>query len=701
MGEWLNRKGGWQSMRWQLCAMGAVTTGLALWGTARAQETRPPEKPGLRCVGSAYFPVPEGTTSVPLPGGDFETDGKVPPRWVVGGGHVIAAADAPQGKHYVQFPARKGSIFITPRDIDLPGGQPYFFSLWLKCPEDHWTCIGFRSDEPLRTIGDHYPGIPGTNNQWKRVGYYVWMPPQAKGLHLQIQPHKDSPEGQFIAVDDVQLRTATAAEMSAAYQADRQALPLYDVTPRPEDGRNLALSVAKWEGRAGLPGKPFVIWAIGSSWTNFQGDGYPLIRAIREHFPQAPPIVYKKHAGSGTPWDYARGWVQQMVIPDQPDLVFTYTNGSPEGLDALLTLVRRHTTADVIVPSLHFFERSQLTDEEIERGLLNWDQVREVCRKHGAEFVENRRELAEYLKKNSLEPSALVGDPVHQNHHGFIRIWDNVTRHVAKPAQFSYDPATRERRIAIEPPARTDKEEVALTGLWSVAGGLVRAVEKDARLKAVFTGNRIDLIGRRGPGGGTVKVLLDGQPAEQAAVFFTTYLQPTPKSYPLKLQGPGPGDIAPHAVELGRNIVPQTWTITMTSENGDFQLEGSATGIDGQGHVTQPFTSRSGQIRLDPALWRHARAERRDDKGRVTETSFGNRAGDVFTFNVVRCATGEVGFRADQSAPFSVPLVQNLPNGRHTLELVAAGDGEVTIESLYVFEPPLAAPAIPAGGAEK
>jgi hypothetical protein len=44
---------------------------------------------------------------------------------------------------------------------------------------------------------------------------------QATGLHLQIQPHKDSREGQFIAVDDVRLRTATEAELSAAYQAER------------------------------------------------------------------------------------------------------------------------------------------------------------------------------------------------------------------------------------------------------------------------------------------------------------------------------------------------------------------------------------------------------------------------------------------------------------------------------------------------
>ena len=40
--------------------------------------------------------------------------------------------------------------------------------------------------------------------------------------------------------------------MSAAYDAERTHVPPWDLTPRPDDGQNLALSVAKWEGRAGV-----------------------------------------------------------------------------------------------------------------------------------------------------------------------------------------------------------------------------------------------------------------------------------------------------------------------------------------------------------------------------------------------------------------------------------------------------------------
>jgi hypothetical protein len=60
---------------------------------AGAADTR-----GLRCVSRAPFSVPQGTTVIPLPGGDFETGGKAPQGWSLGGGKILFGSDAPQGK---------------------------------------------------------------------------------------------------------------------------------------------------------------------------------------------------------------------------------------------------------------------------------------------------------------------------------------------------------------------------------------------------------------------------------------------------------------------------------------------------------------------------------------------------------------------------------------------------------------------------
>ena len=381
-----------------------------------------------------------------------------------------------------------------------------------------------------------------------------------------------------------------------------------------------------------------------------------------------------------------RGWVDQFVAADDPDLILTYTNGSPEGLDALLTTIRRRTTADVIVPSLHFFENSSVSDEDIERGVVDWNEVRTICRKHQVEFVENRRELAGYLRQIKAKPPALLFDAVHQNRHGFIRIWDNIVRHIPRADKSAELPDARERHIVAGLVSTEGKspDKVVVSDGWTREGNRLRTRRKGASLEVRFTGSRIDLLGVAVPEGGTARVRIDGKDASTVPAFATDYILPHPVAGPLVLKGPGPGDVAPHAVALGSGIVPQSWTLLMTSDTGDYRLEGTVTGFDGTGNSTRPFQSRSGQITIDPALWRHNRDSLLRDK-----VVYGNRAGDKFDFNVVRKAVDDVRFCSDSRRDFYVPLVRNLPAGSHTVEIVASGDGEVIIDGFYIAEPPI------------
>jgi hypothetical protein len=335
---------------------------------------------------------------------------------------------------------------------------------------------------------------------------------------------------------------------------------------------------------------------------------------------------------------------------------------------------------------VHFKPTSPLTPADIETGYTSWARIREICKAHHAEFVEHRRDIADYLKSTGLKADDLLWDHVHQNLHGRIRVWDSVARHITDPKQFTYDPAALERMIPANPPSSTATGKVALSGDWTMQGESVRCNQAGARLKLRFTGNRIDLIGRKSPGGGTVKVLIDGAPADQAPAFYSDYIRATPKVYPKKNVGGQPGDVAPQAVDLGTHVVPQSWTITMTSDNGDYQVEGSVTGPDGAGNVAQPFTSKSGQILINPKDWRNGVLKNKD--GSLTQPPvFGNVTGDAFSFDVYRCAEGKVSFANDQPAPFSEPLAQNLSNQEHTLEIVTTGDGAVEIDGLYVYSP--------------
>jgi hypothetical protein len=464
---------------------------------------------------------------------------------------------------------------------------------------------------------------------------------------------------------------AIAAEARKPGVEPPKGAPAYEAPPRAGDGANMALTVEKLQ-RGFDPPRPLLIWAIGSSFTNALGNGDTLIEAIRRDWPDAPPIVYKKMVGNSTSYHFTRGWARHLVIPDQPDVVLIYNFGRTEELEKLIRDLRNSTTADIIVPTLHWCvpHKPAWPDPEARNGHQDPPALRALCEKYGVEFVESRRELTEYMLANGLEVEDMLVDSVHQSPYTARMINMNIARHFHRAQKPGYDPRSRERRLEAElcPAVQASR------GDWhsADAAGALTASREGASITVAFTGNRIDLIGWRDPRGGSAEVWIDGKPAGEAAAFYAGYVQPDPKNAPAPPNPPR--DRAPHLVALGAGIVPQQWTITMTSDDGDFELAGSVTGPDGRGDALKPFASTSGQILIDPELWRGANT---------------NRTGDRFTFEVTRSAVGQISFRGDERARFRARLVENLPNGPHTLKLTARGDGPVTVDAFDVFEPPL------------
>ncbi|MGV3664167.1 MAG: hypothetical protein ACO1TE_28600 [Prosthecobacter sp.] len=420
----------------------------------------------------------------------------------------------------------------------------------------------------------------------------------------------------------------------------------YVTKAAPSDGQHLALTMQKLQ--QGMD-RPFLIWALGSSYTNMLGSGEFWQRELPKRFPKTQEVEYRKMVGNACPWQYLRGWARHLVIPDQPDLVITYTIGDPADLEKLIIELRRHTTADIIVPSIHWRERDIPLWGKSENAV---DQdvaaVREVCRRHNVEFVENRRDWEAYLIANHLPVPALLKDAVHQSDYGAHIINSNILAHFRAPEKFSYDPAGRESPVQAERQA-------------------------DGSLSATFNGTRLDLIGTTSPAGGTYRVFIDDKPATEAGAWLMSYVQPDAKNAK-EGKGANPRDQSPHGVTLGQHIVPQSWELVMISDSGDYELTGSVTGADGKGNAFKPFTSTSGQILIEPDLWR--RAER-------------NRAGDRFTFEVKHAIADEVSFADNAGGRLVRRIAQMLANGEHTLRLVPTSPGPASITSLKASRPPL------------
>ncbi|MFK8114241.1 MAG: SGNH/GDSL hydrolase family protein [Rubripirellula sp.] len=424
----------------------------------------------------------------------------------------------------------------------------------------------------------------------------------------------------------------------------------YVAKSRPTDGQHLTLSIQKLE--SGIrPERPFLIWALGSSYCNMLGNGDFWKAELPKRYPRAPPIEFRKMVGNSCPWQYLQGWARHLVVPDQPDLVIIYTIGKAADLEKVILELRTHTTADIIVPSIHWRIRDAAMWGKSENAA---DQdvaaLRSLCRKHEVEFVESRRDWADYLKANELPIESLLKDAVHQSEYGALMINRNILAHFRQPQAFSYTADSRERRIS-----------------WKTSD--------DGSLAAQFVGTRIDLHGKKSPGGGSFQVRIDGKPAEQTDAFLMSYVQPGKENSQLKFgRSPTvPRDTGPHGITLGKGVQPQTWTVVVTNDEGDFELTGSKAGPDGSGNAFKRFLSASGQIAIEPELWR--RAER-------------NRSGDRFTFDVTRSTLETVSFQGEDAEPFTARLAQMLPNESHLIELVPIGNGTAKIDSFEVFQPP-------------
>ncbi len=509
---------------------------------------------------------------------------------------------------------RPGNPLVTAGEIE--GGLPYCYTVTVRNHQPVVGRVSFDSEEVY--YGKHVPlQMPNTEGEWKRISFYFRTAPGTVGATMQFG--KVANDG-LLEIKAPHLRVASEEEFTAAWKQWRSRYPARDLTARPGDGGNLKRFIGLLQDPP--PGvDELLVYGIGSSYTNMLGNGERLIQWVREHFPHAPRIIYKKHVGSAVAYDFSRGWMRQLVLGEKPDLVILYSEGTGEDLEKLLRDFRSHSAADVIVASLHLRERAKENTPDTV-NTAQWREVRAVAEKYGCEWVDNRVEHAAYLTKHGKPIEWLLKDAVHQSDHGALVINENIVRHLVPQDVPGI-------ALVKELPARTDAY-------------------------------RIDLYGKRSPKGKISQVHINGKPANEFPAFVTTVIVPGAKNN--KPARGSAADRSPHLARLGdlKKVIPQTWTLKMTSDTGDYQLIGSVTGPDGGGNNVDDVTSDSGQVIVPSALWRR----------RINpDGSHANLTGDVFTWEVKRATLGEVDFSGQRDEPFRVTLGCQLPQTGITIEV--------------------------------
>ena len=160
---------------------------------------------------------------------------------------------------YLQFIAGPNGLLRSP-DFKVEAGKPHFMSLWVRSDWDGGRSpeFIFWYDVGLEDIAISYYSLPDTGGEWKRYGFYFRALSDTESAHFTL--HFPGNENAFIDLAGFQLRSASEKEFSEAYKEWRKTMPIHLIRGTPDDGKYLATSIAKFEGRLGIPCKPFVIW---------------------------------------------------------------------------------------------------------------------------------------------------------------------------------------------------------------------------------------------------------------------------------------------------------------------------------------------------------------------------------------------------------------------------------------------------------
>ena len=404
---------------------------------------------------------------------------------------------------------------------------------------------------------------------------------------------------------------------------------------------------------------------------------------VKEAFPHAQVEIENRAIGGYTAPTLVRT-ARQDVAPYYPDLVFFHVyDGHDTGeLERIVSDIRRFTTAEILMWTHHVdhygadgCERDRIRDEgSAFRRML--------AQKYDAELVEVREEWKQWLAQNpTVTRKDLLTDNIHLNAKGGELMAQMVLRHCRFNPLFPCGWASTVRTYEMRRPLEERDDEIRLEGAWKRWGnGAGITGVGSATLR--FHGNRVvaELPWMDGRAG-TLEVLVDGKPP---SAWPDCYTVTRPTGNPLNTSRP-----MINRILTGGAPVAEDWIISLSQVSPDgktfrFTVSGSVSGADGEGtHETAVFTSRSGRLSFKPE------EITADDMAAQMKKPFPSEFAIACRTVLLGADTVHCPARLEPGMVHYAMLVQGIPNGDHTLELRAKGDGPVAIRDVIVHRPPL------------
>lgn len=266
------------------------------------------------------------------------------------------------------------------------------------------------------------------------------------------------------------------------------------------------------------------------------------------------------------------------LYPWYPDVLVFHVYGPVDKYEEIIRNVRARTTAEIVLWTSHLNSRETLdTNPDANDRIV---AIRDIAKRYDCMLIDVRKKWIAHLKRNKLEPSALLRDGVHLNDEGVELLASFIAPElVHAPSMTTTPQAGKVLDIPLDAPC-------------------VR-FDASGNLDLTFTGNRVVAISD-GSGDDTADVLLDGQPmADRPELWAVTRPSTAPKMWMPAIK----------QVSFERTPVAEKWTLTCLPDSTPdgkrvhFRVVGSITGNDGEGFSDERFVSRSGRVVIEPADW--------------------------------------------------------------------------------------------------
>jgi len=402
---------------------------------------------------------------------------------------------------------------------------------------------------------------------------------------------------------------------------------------------------------------------------------------LKKRFPNSN-LNIKNLAIGGFVNSFLNQTVHVDVIPFYPDLVIYQAQGSHHDLDSTIRLIRTHTTAEIILMNSIW----KVADEK--NPALGWSEIYShnyiplIAAKYGCGYIDTRTLWHEYLNDNKLKAEVLLDETGHMNKFG-----EFLHGELVKP-YFKLQPKFPELGYsgAIQSLKKNKDFSPSKNGISFTA-----------------TGNKIEIyFEEKVPEDFIAEIKINGKkPSEYKGAFAATRPNgATELDWPWEVY-------AFNNVMWDATPLEEEWQLKVTeagerSEWIKFEVEGSKTGLDGNGDSREVFRSNSGRVIIDPSWWHLKRSfgfmSAREDNKVMTAGKAASGTKETanpiykdyeFKWKIRQLGYDQINSNDVKARNGVIVIAQGIPNKSHEIEILTLEKNADLIKEFKVYQPPI------------